>query len=121
MADSMKKWQIAFFTTLVLSVVGIGVLVFLLIDQAVTLAYVTDDYGRTAKDLQVLAETFPRDTYRKKDIVVVLRKIDPKAFIVETKCAVQLNGLRFEFNAIGQLVDINTKAESLPEYQCPST
>ena len=121
MADSMNKWRIAFFTTLVLSVVGIGFLPFRLIDQAVTLSYVTDDYGRTAKDLQVLAETFPRETYRKKDIVAVLRKVDPKAFIVETKCAVRLNGLRFEFNATGQLVGINTKAESSPEYECPTT
>jgi hypothetical protein len=107
MAGSMNKWRIAFFTTLVLSLLGIGVLVYRIIDQAVTLTYVTDGYGRTEKDLQVLAETFPRDTYRRKDIVVVLRKIDPKAFIVETKCAVRLNGLRFEFNATGQLVGIN--------------
>ena len=107
MAGSMNKWRIAFFTTLVLSLLGIGVLIYRIIDQAVTLTYVTDGYRRTEKDLQVLAETFPRDIYRKKDIVVVLRKIDPKAFIVETKCAVR--------------VGINTKAESSPEYECPTT
>jgi hypothetical protein len=117
----MNKWRSAFFVTLVLSLLGIGGLAYRVIDQATTLTYVTDGYGRTEKDLQVLADTFPRDTYTRKDIVVVLRKIDPKAFIVETKCAVQLNGLRFEFNATGQLMGINPKAESSPEYECPGT
>jgi hypothetical protein len=31
---------------------------------------------------------------------------------------VQLNGLRFEFNARDELVGINTKAESSADYEC---
>lgn len=117
----MNKWRIAFFVTLAVALPAIGLLVYSVIDQAVTITYMSDGYERTEKDLKMLAQVFPRDRYKKKDIVVVLRRIDPLGFIVETKCAVQLNGLRFEFNAIGELVGINTKAESSPEYECRGT
>ena len=78
----------------------------------------SDGYSRTEKDLKTLGDAFPRDRYNKKDILVVLRKLEPQGFIVETKCMIQLNGLRFEFDNKGRLIGVNTKAESSPEYEC---
>jgi hypothetical protein len=115
----MNKWRIAFFATLAVALPAIGVLVYSVLDQAVTITYMSEGYERTEKDLTMLAQAFPRNRYNKKDIVVVLRRIDPQGFVVEDKCTVQLNGLRFEFDAAGDLVGINTKAESSPEYECP--
>lgn len=121
MAGSPQKWRIAFFVTLIIAVAVIAVLAYSVVDQAISITYMSDGYSRTEKDLKTLGDAFPRDKYTKKDIVVVLRKLEPQGFIVETKCAVQLNGLRFEFDPKGRLIDVNTKAESSPEYECRGT
>jgi hypothetical protein len=70
------------------------------------------------KDLEILAGVFPRDRYDKKDIVAVLRANNPHGFIVETKCAVQLDGIRFEFDQVGKLSNINTRAEYTEDKSC---
>lgn len=114
----MNKWRIAFFVTLAASMAVMALLVHSVMDQAVTIAYMSDGNERMDRDLKTLAQAFPRDRYRKKDIVVVLRRIHPQGLIVETECAVQLNGLRFEFNAIGDIVGIQTQAEFSPEHEC---
>jgi len=121
MAGSTRPWQIAFFAALVIGVAIIALLVYSVMDQAVTITHMSDGYSRTENDLKTLGDAFPRDRYSKKDVLVVLRKLDPKGFIVETKCTVQLNGLRFEFDNKGRLVNVNTKAESSPDYECPDT
>ena len=121
MAGFTRPWRIAFFAAFV---IGVGIIAFLgysVLDQAVTITHMSDGYSRTEKDLKTLGDAFPRDRYTQKDILVVLRKLDPKGFIVETKCTVQLNGLRFEFDNKGRLVNVNTKAESSPDYECPGT
>jgi hypothetical protein len=113
-----RKWRIVIFVALAVALAAIPVLLHGMLDQAVTITHMSDGYFRTEKDFKTLAQAFPRDRYRKKDIVVILRRIDPQGFIVETRCSVQLNGLRFEFNARDELVGINTKAESAPDYEC---
>ena len=112
------RWRIAFFATLFVALVATGCLLYSVIDQAITLTYMSDGYERTKADLRNLANAYPRDQYNKKDIVAVLRRNDANAFIVETACAVQLNGLRFEFDKNGKLININTRAEQAPEYEC---
>jgi hypothetical protein len=83
MTGSMNKWRFAFFVTLAVALPAIGFLVYAVIDQAVTLTYMSDGYGRTEKDLKTLAQAFPRDRYKKRDIVAVLRRIDPQGLIIE--------------------------------------
>lgn len=119
MAGSTRLWRIAFFAALIIGAGTIALLAYSVLDQGVTITHMSDGYSRTEKDLQTLGDAFPRDRYNKKDIVVVLRKLDPNGFIVETKCAVQLNGLRFEFDNKARLVNVNTKAEYSPDYECP--
>ena len=118
MTGPSPKWRTAFFATALLAVLAVAFLGYSVIDQAVTLTYVSEGHWRTEKDLKTLGDAFPRDRYDRKDIVVVLRKIDPQGFIVETRCTVQLNGLRFEFDSKGRLVRINTRAESSADYEC---
>lgn len=121
MSVSVQTWRVAFFATLVVGVGSIAFLAYMVLDQGVTVTHMSEGYSRTEKDLKTLGDAFPRDRYNKKDILVVLRKLDPDGFIVETKCAVQLNGLRFEFDNRGRLVKVNTKGEFSPEHECPGT
>ena len=86
--------------------------------EAVTITYMSDEYDRTKKDLEALAAAFPRDRYNKKDVLVVLRRNNPQAVIVVTPCAIQQDGVRFEFNQQGMLVSINTRADYSPETEC---
>lgn len=119
---SARPWRIAFFVVLIGAVVIIAFLAYSVLDQAITITHMSDGYSRTEKDLKTLSDVFPRDRYTKKDILAVLRKVDAKGFIVETKCTVQLNGLRFEFDNKGRLINVNTKAEEFsPDYECPGT
>jgi hypothetical protein len=120
MTGPSPKWRTAFFATALVAVLAVAFLGYSVVDQAVTLDYMSDGYSRTEKDLKTLGDAFPRDRYSKKDIVAVLRKIDPQGFIVETNCTVQLNGLRFQFDSKGRLVGVNTKAESSADYECRS-
>jgi hypothetical protein len=121
MAGLTQPWRVAFFAALAIGVVIIALLAYGILDQAVTITHMSDGYSRTEKDLKTLGSVFPRDRYNKKDILVLLRKLDPKGFIVETRCTVQVDGLRFEFDGKGRLVNVNTQAETSPDYECPRT
>ncbi|MET0123393.1 MAG: hypothetical protein ABW124_20335 [Candidatus Thiodiazotropha sp. 6PLUC9] len=113
-----NKWKWAFLTSVALSFVAIVFLLYAVIDQGVTITYMSQGYSDSEKDLQRLAAVFPKEAYSKKDLVYLLRRENPDAIIVDSKCAVQLRGLRFEFSENGKLININTKAESSPEYEC---
>jgi hypothetical protein len=113
-----SRWRLAFFVTAGVSLPLIAFLVYGIIDQAVTITYMSQGYEDTIKDLEVLASAFPRDRYNKKDIVVVLRRENPDAFIVESACSVQLNGVRFDFNKNGSLSAINSRAQYTEEREC---
>jgi hypothetical protein len=121
MTGSVKSWRQAFAAAVAIAVGIIAFLAYSVVDQGVTITHLSEGYSRSENDLKVLADAFPRDRYNKKDVVAVLRKSDPKGFIVETKCAVQLNGLRFEFDSAGRLVNVNTEAGSSSDYPCPAT
>ncbi|WP_146083321.1 hypothetical protein [Methylobacter tundripaludum] len=121
MEKSINKWKWAFFISTALLISAVAFLLYAVMDQGVTITYMSQGYGDTEKDLERLAKVFPKDVYSKKDIVYLLRREYPEAFIVERKCTVQLRRLRFEFSETGKLIDINTKAESSPEYECGGT
>jgi len=81
----------------------------------------TQGYSDTKQDFQRLAEIYQKDKYTKKDIVYILRKHSPDAFIVETACYVQVRGLRFEFATDGKLTNIETRATFVPAPECKDT
>ena len=120
MKNNSTKWKWAFFISITVCLAVIVFMAYGLLDQGITITYMSDGYERTEKDLDHLAGIFPKN-YDKKDILYLLRKNNPDAFIVEDKCTVQLNGLRFEFDQNGKLKNINTRAEYSSEYECEST
>ncbi len=121
MSNNLNKWKIAFFATLSVSIATVGFLVYFILDQSVTFSYMADGYDQTKNSLSLLADAYPKDRYKKKDVVVVLTRIDPNGFIVESECSVQTSGLRFEFNRGGDLIHITTQAEYASEYTCSDT
>lgn len=118
LVNASRQWRIAFFSLLAGALLGIGVLLYGIVDQGITITYMSEGYAQTKQDLSVLAAAFPRDGYNKKDIVTILREQNPDAFIVETECTVELNGLRFEFDDQGSLVGINTGEKFSPDAAC---
>ena len=106
-----SRWKIAFFVLTGVFLLVTAFLLYGIIDQAVTISYMSQGYNQTKKDLEILAGVYPHDRYTKKDIVVVLRRSNPDGFIVESECAVQLDGIRFEFDKNGALSEINTRAQ----------
>jgi len=114
----MNRWKIAFFTVLPLSVVAIVFVGYLFIDMAYTVTYMRDSYERTESKLEKLSEVFPKAVYAKKDIVHLLRVKNKGAFIVETSCSVQIDGLRFEFDQQGKMVRVDPNADTGPELHC---
>jgi hypothetical protein len=113
-----SRWRIAFFVATASLLIVTAFLLYGFIDQAVTISYMSQGYDQTKKDLEILAGAFPRDRYNKKDIVAVLRANNPGGFIVETQCAVQLDGIRFEFDQVGKLASINTRAHYTEDKAC---
>ncbi len=120
MRNKTTKWKLAFFTSIGVSLIVAVVMAYGIVDQGITITYMSDGYERTERDLKRLAEIFPQN-YAKKDIIFMLRKKNSNAFIVENECTVQLDGLRFEFDQNGKLKNINTRAEYSSEYECKST
>lgn len=113
-----NKWKWAFLGSVVISGPVIVFLLYTILDQGLTITYMTEGYQDTEQSLQRLATIFPKETLTKKDIVYLLRKTNPEAFIVENECTVQLRGLRFKFNNDDKLININTNAEASPEKEC---
>lgn len=113
-----SRWRTAFFVAIGLNVIVGALLGYAIIDQAVTISYMSQGYDQTKKDLIVLAAAFPLDRYNKKDIVAILRRKNPDAFIVETRCSVQLDGIRFDFKSSGVLSSIETRAQYSGESEC---
>ena len=121
MDNSAKKWRIAFFLTIAAALPLILFFAYSALDQGITITCLSQGYAETEEDLARLAKIFPKNAYTKKDIVVLLRQHNPEAFIVETSCTVELQNLRFEFDGKGRLLNINTKAQSSPDYECKNT
>jgi cobalamin biosynthesis protein CobD/CbiB len=57
MAGSSHKWRTAFFVTVIIAVLLVAFLGYSVIDQAVTVTYMSDGYSRTEKDLDTARRT----------------------------------------------------------------
>ena len=119
--NTARKWKIAFFTALVITLPTITLLGYGFVNEAVTISYMSEGYKDTEKALNRLGEIFPHDAYTKKDILVLLRRNNPDAFIVETKCNISLGHLRFDFDNKNKLVNINTRAQFESAVECNNT
>ena len=118
MGTPTNRWRIAFFLALGVTLPLSGCLAYLLMDQAVSHTYMKDGYDGTVRDLDALATVFPKDRYKKRDLVSILRQHYPGALIVETACSVQLDGLRFDFDESHRMIGIVSRAEYTPSRKC---
>jgi hypothetical protein len=120
MISPVQKWRLALIVITVIAIACIGFLSYIALDASVTISDMTRGRSDTEKSLKRLAQIFPKDSYSKKDVLYLLKKDNPGAFIVESQCAVQIDGLRFEFDTSGKLININTKALTTDAYICTS-
>jgi hypothetical protein len=103
-----RHWRTAFFCLAGLFLVTIIVAVYGIIDQAVTINYMQEGRKSLASDLAVLRKLIP-ELHRgmsQKDVLTILRRQNPKAFIVEEKNTVWIGQVVFVFDQNGQLVEI---------------
>lgn len=113
----MVTWKRAFFGLLALLFGVTGFLLYAVIDQGISYSYLKTSFDDSNRSLELLAALYPLDRYNKKDVVHVIRQQKPDALIVERPCFVAVDGLRFDFNAAGDLkaVSVNAMYEGDPE------
>lgn len=103
-----RHWRTAFFCLAGLFVVAIIVAVYEIIDQAVTIDYMQEGHKSLESDFAVLRKLTP-ELHRgmsQKDVLTILRRQNPKAFIVEEKNTVWIGQVVFVFDQNGKLVEI---------------
>ncbi len=113
----MVTWKRAFFGLLALFFGVTGFLLYAAIDHGISYSYLKTSFDDSNRSLQLLAALYPLDRYNKEDVVHIIRQQKPDAFIVERPCFVAVDGLRFDFNAAGDLqaVSVNAMYEGDPE------
>jgi len=103
----MKKWKISFFVMLAIFIASNLFWAYQVLDQGITVTYhqVTIDDQR--KSIEILGNLIKQNStnLNQKDILYLLRKSSPDAFIVEEGNSIILDGLKFEFSD-GKLVKI---------------
>src|SRR4030095_4260127 len=103
-----NPYKIAFFLLLFIFL-GVGAfLVYSNLDQGVSLTYLRVGYEDTEEDLKALMGLFPAaaKNFSRKDLVYLLRKNHPEAFIVEEPSKVAVGFLEFEFDSYGALARV---------------
>ncbi len=95
----MKKWKIAFFVVLV-ALLASNIFWFMsILDQGITYTYqqvTVDDQKKSIETLGTLVVQNSQNM-NQKDILHLLRKAAPDAFIVEENNIISVEGLKFEF------------------------
>jgi hypothetical protein len=104
-----KNWRTAFAVLLCLSAAVVALLVYTIVDQAVSLTYMNEGYRNTEAALSNLATIAPllSESSTQADVVYLLRRSWPDSFIVEKEDTVSGAGLRFRFSDSGALVEIS--------------
>lgn len=102
-----RWWKRGFFILLLISIIIIGLLVYGIIDQSVTLSYTEVGMQDLENDLLVLKSLTPElsKTLDKKDILFILRKNNPKIIIIENNNEIDVGQLRFIFKS-NKLVEV---------------
>ena len=82
---SMKKWKIAFFTSLVLLLGSNAFWFYIVVDQAISYSYLHDSNEYALESKGELGDLIVKGAskYDQKDILHLLRQADPQSFIVE--------------------------------------
>jgi hypothetical protein len=101
-----NKWKWAFGALLTVTL-GLGLwLTYRLLDQGVTITYMSEGYTQTEKSLDLLLDILPKLSVglQKKDLIFLIRQQDPKSFVVDKAAEVSVDQLIFRFDERGRLV-----------------
>jgi len=95
----MNKWKASFFVALISLIVTNIFWIIVMIDQGISYSYLKDSYDYETKGQGILQKFILEDAmqYTQKDILSILRKQNPKAFIVEEGNEIHIENIIFEF------------------------
>jgi hypothetical protein len=124
----MNRWKIAFFGLLVAAVCGLGCAALMLADRAATLDTLRDSYERRQKALTVLRGLTPeisamQHRATRDEIAAILSKQNPGIPIASGGSTLEIDELRFHFDANGaldrieQTDDYGTRAMDTPGHR----
>jgi hypothetical protein len=104
----MNRWKIAFFALLAAAACGLGVVALTLADRACTLGTLRDSYDRRQKALTVLRGLMPQISAlqhraTRDEIAAILRRQNPGIPIASGDSTIDIDELRFHFDASGAL------------------
>jgi hypothetical protein len=102
-----KKWKISFFVMLTIFIASNFFWAYQVLDQGITVTYHQVTIEDQKESIEVLGNLIKQNSINlnQKDILYLLRKSSPDAFIVEEGPSIILDGLKFEFSD-GKLVRI---------------
>ena len=100
--------RFGFFLSLLLRLVF---LLYQIVDQAVTISYMGVGYGDALNDLEILMQLTPHISrpLSQSDLVCLLRKNSPDAFVTSNKERVGISFLRFIFDEDGNLIEVTRR------------
>ena len=97
-----KRTALGLLAAVVITLLGSS---YLILDQALTITYMEVGYDSTKSDLELLGRVAPQ-LHRgssKRDILGILRELEPNGLIVERGGMVRAGGLEFRFDSSGSL------------------
>ncbi|HFD13723.1 MAG TPA: hypothetical protein ENJ34_00305 [Epsilonproteobacteria bacterium] len=95
----MNKWKATFFTVLIALLVTNIFWIIIVVDQGISYSYLKVSYDDEIKDRRVFKKFLLEDLhqYTDKNILSILRKENPKAFIVKEGNKIYIENIIFEF------------------------
>ena len=104
----MNKWKISFFLCVAALIVTNLFWLYQIVDSGVTLTYQQVTIDEQAKIIESLGELVVKGAkdYSQKDILYLLRKSNPRAFIVEDQNKITFEGAQFIFDN-GKLIKVS--------------
>jgi len=95
----MNKWKLGFGLCLTLLILISTVLMYVIIDQAVTISYFEQTINQQAESNAVIADLLVKESaeYSQKDFLYLLRQAYPDGFIVEEGNAIFIERNEFIF------------------------
>ncbi len=95
----MNKWKITFFIVLVILIASNIFWFMSILDMGITYTYQQVTVDDQKKSIDTLGRLIVKNTQKmnQKDILHLLRKSSPDAFIVEEDNIISVEGLKFEF------------------------
>lgn len=106
--EARNNWKWAFWILLITTFAVSVFLLYQIVDQAVTISYMGVGYGDALNDLEILMQLTPHisQPLSQSDLVWLLRKNSPDAFITSNNERVGISSLRFIFDEDGNFIEI---------------